>query len=222
MRSFDSIYQQAIKNKGSKKAIEDNLPEVSSKRRLVSLGDDRYLSEISRRVFRAGLKHSLVDAKWPAFEEAFYRFAPIRCAMMSDDELDAHMKNKTIIRHYGKIKTVRDNAVFVKDIAEEHGSFGRFISRWPETDIIGLWQLLKKRGAHLGGNSGPAFLRMVGKDTFRLTDDVVSILVNDNIVTKMPTSMRDLKLVQDAFNQWQQQSGRPLCEISRIVSFAAG
>jgi 3-methyladenine DNA glycosylase Tag len=58
----------------------------------------------------------------------------------------------------------------------------------------------------------------VGKDTFCLTRDVVGALVRQGVVDRNPTAKRDLQQVQDAFNEWQQQSGRPLCEISRILS----
>lgn len=37
------------------------------------------------RVFRAGLKHSPVDAKWPAFEEVFFRFDPEKVVLMGAD-----------------------------------------------------------------------------------------------------------------------------------------
>ena len=48
----------------------------------------------------------------------------------------------------------------------------RWIARWPATDIVGLWEALAKRFSQMGGNSGPSFLRMVGKDTFVLTYSV--------------------------------------------------
>jgi RecA/RadA recombinase len=44
--------------------------------RLAATPDDRFLSQMSLRIFRAGLKHSVVDAKWPAFEEVFHDFDP--------------------------------------------------------------------------------------------------------------------------------------------------
>ena len=66
------------------------------------------------------------------------------------------------------------------------------------------------------------FLRAVGKDTFLLTRDVVAYLVGQGIVDKQPSSQRDLKAVQNAFNQWQQQSGRSMAEISRVISCSIG
>ena len=70
----------------------------------------------------------------------------------------------------------------------------------------------------MGGNSGPYFLRMVGKDTFILTEDVVVALKAQAIVDRKPSSQKDLRAVQQAFNRWREQSGRPLCQISRLLS----
>jgi 3-methyladenine DNA glycosylase Tag len=79
----------------------------------------------------------------------------------------------------------------------------------------------EKNGTQMGGRSGPSFLRMVGKDTMLLTDDVVSVLKAEGVVEKIPTSQKDLRKVQDFFNLWKQESGRSLSEISRITSFTA-
>jgi len=141
---------------------------------------------------------------------------------MSAEGLEGLMQNDQIIRHWGKIKATRDNAHMLVEIAEQHGSFAEFIAGWESRDITGLWSYLKKHGSNLGGNSGPAFLRMVGKDTFLLTDDVVAALVAQGIITKKPTAQRDLALVQQAFNHWQQQSGWPLSHISRLLSHTVG
>ncbi len=189
---------------------------------LVAIPDDRVFSVMMRRIFRAGLKHSLVDAKWPAFEEVFYHFNPEAVQEMSDEKLEELMHNERIIRHFGKIKSTRENAVMMVDFAQEYGSAARMIANWPVDDIVGLWALLKKRGKQLGGNSGAYFLRMLGKDTFMLTDDVVVALKAQGVIDKKPTSQRDLKLVQEAFNELRGQSGRPLCQISRLLAFSVG
>ena len=217
MRTFSDMCHQLDERfvgENWQAVIPQPLPEAE----LIAQADNYFLSLMCRRVFRAGLKHSLVDAKWPAFEEAFYQFSPLRVAMMSEDELDALMGNRAIIRHWNKIKSVPVNAAMVHYISEEHNGFGRWLAGWPVEDIIGLWKYLKKEGAQLGGNSAASFLRMSGKDTFVLTGDVVAALVSQDIVTKVPTSQRDLKIVQGAFNDWRQQSGWPLCRLSRLLA----
>lgn len=221
MRAFQSIYETAVLHKGSVEAVEESLPRPLSGDQLTQLSNAYYLSQLSRRIFRAGLKHSMVDAKWPAFEQVFMGFDPYQVAMMSDEALETLMHEPAIIRHFGKINAVRKNAIWMLRVIEEYGSFGELMASWPTDSIVDLWLLMKKHGAQLGGHSAARFLRMVGKDTFLLSDDVVSVLKAEGVVDKAPTSQRDLKWVQAAFNQWAQESGRTLAEISRVLSYTA-
>ncbi len=221
MKSFQWLYEHVCEHRAGED-VEALLPHPLSSDELALVADDRLLSDLCRRVFRAGLKHALVDARWPAFEQAFWGFDACKVASMSDEQLEYLMQNERLIRHWGKIKSVRANARMVTDLVAEHGRFSQFLADWPVTDIVGLWVLLKKRGSQLGGNSGPYFLRMVGKDTFLLTDDVVAALIAQGIVNRKPTAMRDLQAVQQAFNQWQTESGRPMCQISRLLACTVG
>lgn len=221
MLSFADIQATAELHKGGAKSVAAMLPEVASDRQLLANSDAYYLSMMSRRVFRAGLKHELVDNKWPAFERAFHGFDPYDVLMMSDEDLEAQMQNREIIRHFGKIRSIRSNAQMLREISQEFGSFGRFLADWPVDNICELWFMLKKKGAQLGGLSAPRFLRMVGKDTFILTDDVVASLISQEIVDKKPTSQRDIRSAQSAFNKWHEESGLAMSHISRIVSFTA-
>src|SRR5690242_13584186 len=76
------------------------------------------------------------------------------------------MGDARLIRHLGKLRSVPANAAAIGDVSAEHGSFGAWIADWRDSDIVGLWDALAKRFSQLGGNSGPYFLRMAGKDTF--------------------------------------------------------
>ena len=95
---------------------------------------------------------------------------------------------------------------------------GMTIETTPVSDIVGLWKYLAKHGSQLGGLSAPRFLRMVGKDTFVPTDDMVAALKAQGVIDKAPTSLKDLAAVQAAFNQWQAESGRPLCQLSVMLA----
>ena len=68
---FSTILDAARTRHGAA-AIEARLPQPKNASELAAIPDDRYLSQMSLRIFRAGLKHSLVDAKWLGFlEEVF-------------------------------------------------------------------------------------------------------------------------------------------------------
>jgi len=84
---FATILEAARTRHGAE-ALEARLPTPKMTAELTATPDDRYLSQMSLRIFRAGLKHSLVDAKFPAFEEVFYGFDPRRVRAMSDEALE--------------------------------------------------------------------------------------------------------------------------------------
>jgi 3-methyladenine DNA glycosylase Tag len=177
---------------------------------------------MTKAVFRSGFVWKIIENKWPGFEEAFEGFDTMSCAMLSDEDLEVLSQDTRIVRNAKKIGAVRGNAQFVRDVKGSHGGFGAYLAAWPEDDIVGLWAELKRRGERLGGNTGPYFLRFIGKDTFMLSADVVAALVGMGIVDKAPTSKKALAAVQDAFNQWREQSGRPLCQISRVLACSVG
>ena len=218
MRDYKWLHEYCLNRFGSAAELEAHLPVPKTSAQLRKISDDRYLSTMALRVFRAGLKHSLVDAKWPAFEEVFFKFDPEKVVLMGAEHLERLMQDARIIRHLGKLKSVPRNAQFILDVAKDKGSFGELIAQWPVTDIVGLWKYLAKHGNQLGGLSAPRFLRMVGKDTFIPTDDMVAALKAQQIIDKAPTSQKDLALVQAAFNQWHAQSGRPLCQLSVMLA----
>ena len=119
----------------------------------------------------------------------------------------------------GKLKSVRDNAAAMLDIAGEHKSFGTWLAAWPSDDIVGLWETLAKRFSQMGGNSGPSFLRMVGKDTFILSPSVVAGLKHWAHLAP-PKNRKDRDAAQGVFNEWAAESGRPLSQLSLILAMS--
>jgi 3-methyladenine DNA glycosylase Tag len=215
--SFTSILEAARTRLGAA-ALEARLPKPRSAAELQAVPDDRYLSQMSLRIFRAGLKHSLVDTKWPAFEEVFQGFEPRRVRAMPDEALEALLTDIRLIRHWGKLRSVRDNAAAMIAVAEEHGGFGAWLADWPTSEIGELWEALAKRFSQMGGNSGPTFLRMVGKDTFILTPAVTAALKRWGAVDAPAKNRKDRALVQSCFNAWAAETGRPLCQLSLILA----
>jgi 3-methyladenine DNA glycosylase Tag len=215
--AFAPIFEAAQARHGAA-ALAARLAQPRTPADLEVLGDDRYLSQMSLRIFRAGLKHSVVDARWPAFEAVFAGFEPRRVRAMPDEALEALLADRRLIRHWGKLKAVRDNAAAMIALADEHGSFGAWTARWPASDIVGLWETLAKRFSQMGGNSGPSFLRMVGKDTFMLTHSVGTALQRWGAVERFPKTRQERFAVQFCFNAWAAETSRPLCQLSQILA----
>ncbi len=220
MTPFETILATAGARAGGDAGLAKRLPEPKSATALKAVPDDRYLSQMCLRVFRAGLKHSLVDGKWPAFEEVFHGFDPARVRAISDEQLEGLMGDRRIIRHWGKIKSVRANAAALTELVGQHGNFGAYLARWPGDDVVGLWADIAKRFSQMGGNSGPYFLRMVGKDSFILTPYVVRALNHWGAHEGEPKGKAARRQVQAAFNDWAAQSGLPLCQISTILAIS--
>ena len=216
--AFKTIQEQAEFLKGGYKPIQQRLPQYKSTKALTGVPDSEYLSLMSRRIFRAGLKHSMVDARWPDFERLFFDFDIDAVRMMSDEDLEKLMDDRRIIRHWGKIKSVRANAGAIYELQNEYTGVGSYLAEWPGDNIVGLWDDLKRRFSQLGGNSGPYFLRMAGKDTFILTKHVVSALNHWKVYAGEPKSKSARHKIQEVFNIWAEESGQPLCHISMILA----
>lgn len=222
MKSFRQLADQAL-NLHPGMSLEQLMgaPALGANA-LAKVPDDRCLSAMTWRIFCAGLKRSLVDGKWPDFEKAFFGFVPEKVALMSDEQLEKLMQNRALIRHFGKIKATRVNALMVEEISRKAGSFGRFLADWPVEETQHLCTFLKKNGSQLGGNSGAYCLRIIGRDTYVLTDDVVTALKALGVIDKHPTAQRDMQRVQTAFNELQTQSGYDLCQLSRLLAYSIG
>lgn len=219
MRSFDEIFVIAADRHGGTTALEAGLGKPGKPADLKAIPEDRWLATMTRCIFQAGFNWKVIDAKWEGFETAFHRFDVGWNAMMDDAALDRLVSDTRIVRNAAKILTVRDNAVFLTELRDDGGA-GQVFGGWPGDDYVGLLEMLKTRGARLGGNTGQYFLRFSGVDSFILSRDVVARLIAEGVVDKAPGSRTAMRKVQDAFNEWRVQSGRSLTEISRVLAMS--
>ena len=218
MTRFAEIRARAVERLGGEDALAARLPSPKDETALKSVADDRYLSLMSFRIFCAGLKHSMVEAKWPVFEEVFHGFSPARVRAMHDEELEALMGESRIIRHWGKIRAVHANATAICAIAEEADGFGAWLAGWQPEQTVQLWQELAKRFSQLGGNSGPYFLRMAGKDTFVPTPAVLKALQHWRLYDGTGKGKREQRKLQDVFDALAAECGLPFCQISMTLA----
>ncbi|OZB13509.1 MAG: 3-methyladenine DNA glycosylase, partial [Marinobacter sp. 34-60-7] len=75
--SFNRMLEFAMLHKGSDAAVKALLPRLAPPGTLEATGDDRYLSEITRCIFKAGFVWRVIERKWPDFEAAFEGFVPL-------------------------------------------------------------------------------------------------------------------------------------------------
>lgn len=222
MGSFSTIEALAGKHHGGARGVTAKLAQWPVDHGLARRKDDRFLSQMTSAVFSAGFNWQVIEKKWPGFEEAFDRFDPKRVAAYGDDEIDALLKDTRIVRNGAKIVATVANARFVLGITKMHGSFGKWLTKWPADDQLGLMEYLKKNAARLGGQSCMYFLRFTGWDAWITSQDVVKALIREGVLEKEPTTKAEWKAVQAAFNEWADESGRPRREISRILALSVG
>lgn len=219
MRKFAEIKARAEKRKGGKKGLEKLLKKVISKKELAAKSDDRFLAMMTKVINQAGFSWKVIENKWPQFEEAFFGFEIRKLSLLSPEQWEAYVSDRRVVRNWQKIKALQENVYFVHEVVREHGSFGKFLADWPESDQIGLMDYLKKNGSRLGGNSGQYFLRFVGKDGFIISRDVVTTLRGAGLeISEKPTSKRDLLKIQQTFNTWHDQTGLCYSHLSRIAA----
>jgi len=221
MQPWKDIEARAQKRMGGAAALEAELPHPKSRAALLRVPDSRWLAELTRGVFQAGFVWRVIEAKWPGFEAAFDEFEVEKVARYSEARLAKLAADERIVRNPQKIRATRANAQFLRELAAEHGSAARFFADWLENDIVGLWEVMRTRGSRLGGFTGQFALRHLGKDTPMFTDSVLKALRLEGVVeAKSPSSRAALQRVQEAFNAWREESGRPLCELSKILALS--
>ncbi|MBS3804976.1 MAG: DNA-3-methyladenine glycosylase I [Oleiphilaceae bacterium] len=220
--SFARIYEQAVAHKGGEAELRSLLSRVARPGELEAKGDDRYLSEMTRCVFKAGFVWRVIENKWPGFEAAFEGFVPLYWQQVSPDVLENLAQDERIVRNMQKIRTVPENARMIVDASEASGGFGKFLSRWPSEDQVGLLLWLKRQGARLGGKTPQYFLRRVGWDGFVLSPDVVLGLRREGRLDASPGSKKALVQAQKAFTDWHRETGMPYSHLSRILSCSVG
>ncbi len=220
MREFEEIYEIAAERKGGAEALEALLSKPLSAKELAETSDDRWLAMMAKCLFQAGFNWKVIDAKWPGMESAFEGFDPHMVAAYHDEDIDRLLADKGIVRNGAKIMAVIDNARFVRQIAEEHGSFGAFVAQWPGERYGELLSVIAKQGSRLGAATGQRMLRWMGRDGYILAPDVAARLIAEGVVDKPPTSKRDLAATQEAFNTWAGQSGRGLTQISQVLAYS--
>src|SRR5215472_793422 len=86
-----------------------------------------YLDALAHVMFQTGISWRVVEAKWPGTRAAFQGFDPDRVAGMGVADIDRLMGDTRVIRNRKKLEAVVANARLLRDLAREHGGFGRYL-----------------------------------------------------------------------------------------------
>ena len=148
------------------------------------VADDRRLFEkLCLEGFQSGLSWRTVLGRRDAFRAAFANFDFARVARFTARDIERLVSDASIIRHRGKIVSVRNNAQRACEVASEHGSLAAYFWRFePSTprrvrrltratlaarplpdEAVALSRDLKRRGfTFVGPTTAYAFMQAMG------------------------------------------------------------
>ena len=125
--------------------------------------DKGYFEEMTKAVFRSGMKWEVVDKNWPGFKKAFANFSVQKVARFDEPELARLMKDEGIIRNHKKVMATLINAREFLSIRKEYGSFAAYLKSARQEGEEALGKELGKRFAFMGASTTLFFLRAVGE-----------------------------------------------------------
>jgi DNA-3-methyladenine glycosylase I len=148
------------------------------------VADDRRLFEkLCLEGFQSGLSWRTILARRDAFRTAFANFDFERVARFTANDIERLVADASIIRHRGKITSVRNNAQRACDVASEHGARAPYFWRVepskrqrprrlardtlaalpPPAEALALSKDLKRRGfTFVGPTTAYAFMQAMG------------------------------------------------------------
>jgi 3-methyladenine DNA glycosylase Tag len=122
--------------------------------------DRRYLEQLIKAIFAAGLNWQVVQSHWAALGEVFHGFDPAAMAAMTERDIDRAAQNPHVIRNRRKISESVESAAAANEVIAEHRSFDAFLRSFgsPEEEIADL----RDRFPGLGDFSAWWFMQSVG------------------------------------------------------------
>ena len=127
--------------------------------------DADYLRLLTRKLFHSGFNKALVDAKWPAFEQAFAGFEPAVVAAFDETDVARLRADTGIVRHRLKIRATINNAKHFVETAATHGSWHTWLHSLRPLPYAERQTLLHRGLTHCGPNTIFYFLLEAGETT---------------------------------------------------------
>jgi hypothetical protein len=137
---------------------------------------------------------------------------------MPDEALEKLLGDARLIRHWGKLKSVRDNAAAMIEIGEEFGSFGSWLATWPGSNrrVVGRARcLLQPDGRRIRANV-PAHGRQGHVCAVTFGDRRAQALGRAAAAKKPQGPRRGASLLQ----RLGAESGLPLSQMSLILALS--
>lgn len=95
--------------------------------REVPASDAGYFEKITQAVFQAGFSWKVIRQKWPNFQTAFAGFDIDQVASFTDEDIEALLHDKGIVRNGRKINATVHNARVCQQLIAEHQDFKGYL-----------------------------------------------------------------------------------------------
>ena len=89
--------------------------------------DGEYLEQMTKAIFQAGFSSSVIRNKWDNFRKAFDNFDVETVARYGLTDLERLASDKNIVRNQQKIAATVENALTMKKLIDNHGSFKNYL-----------------------------------------------------------------------------------------------
>jgi DNA-3-methyladenine glycosylase I len=126
--------------------------------------DREYFENMIRCIFQGGLNWVMIANKWPNFKAAFDDFDIDKVAAYGLEEQERLQNDAGIIRNKQKIMATLHNAEEFKRIAEEHGSFRKWLDGLDKGNNYDyVVKRLRSKFKRVGTSTAHIFLWSVGE-----------------------------------------------------------
>lgn len=135
--------------------------------------DAGYLEMMTKVIFMGGLNRQVVESKWNGFLDAFAGFDVDDVADFTVDDIERLSDDERIVRYEAKIRAVVDNAGEMQQIANESGSFSKWLQqRLDDQGVETTAKELARRFKYVSEQSARRYLYAVGEDVGAVDQDV--------------------------------------------------
>jgi hypothetical protein len=144
---------------------------------------------MTKAIFQAGLRWSLIDAKWPAFKKVFLNFDPQRVAAFTDKDVARLAADESILRSAKKIEATVKNAQVILQLDGEYGGFANYLRSFPDYEKLAAD--IRKRFKFMGELNIYYFLFRVSEPVPPFEDWITTIAGDHPRMKEMVEHARD-------------------------------
>ena len=206
-------------------SIDDNfISAIERRRRAVfdkNKPDSFFYERLVITIHVSGFRVSVLRDRWDDIKKAFSDYDIYRVSQYTDKDLEKMMNNPKLIRNEKKLKACIENAKIMKNISEEYGSFGEFLSGLGN-NLRELREELRTKLKYLGPVLIHEYLKEIGIDSIKPDVHVVKVMHRLGLVDSEKISSDSIDRVVKMAEKMSRATGEKLNVIDAIFWMYGG